>query len=78
MSKVAQQYTYDKLVKMGVNVELNKQVKDYADDTVIFTDGKTIQTKFLIWTAGVTSKVFEGIPKESYGKGKRLLVEEHN
>jgi NADH dehydrogenase len=78
MSKVAQQYTYDTLVKMGVNVELNRQVKDYIDDTVIFADGKTIQTKFLIWTAGVTSKVFQGIPKESYGKGKRLLVDQHN
>ncbi len=78
MSKVSQQYTYDTLVKMGVNVELNKQVKDYVDDTVIFVDGETIQTKFLIWTAGVTSKVFEGIPEESYGKGKRLLVDQHN
>ena len=78
MSKFAQQYTYDTLVKMGVNVELNRQVKDYVDDTVIFADGKTIHTKFLIWTAGVISKVFEGIPKENYGKGKRLLVDQHN
>ena len=78
MSKVAQQYTYDTLVKMGVNVELNMQVKDYVNDTVIFADGTSIPTKFLIWTAGVTSKVFEGIPKESYGKGKRLLVDQHN
>jgi NADH dehydrogenase len=78
MSKVAQQYTYDTLVKMGVNVELNRQVKDYVDDTVIFADGKTIPTKFLIWATGVTSKVFEGMPKDSYGKGKRLLVDQHN
>lgn len=78
MSNVAQQYTYDTLLKMGVNVELNKQVKDYVDDTVFFGDGTTIQTKFLIWTAGVISKVFEGIPKENYGKGQRLLVDEHN
>ncbi len=78
MSKVAQQYTYNTLVKMGVNIELNNQVKDYADDTVIFADGKTIQTKFLIWTAGVIAKVFEGIPIENYGKGKRLLVDQHN
>jgi len=28
--------------------------------------------------AGVTSKVFEGIPKESYGRGRRLLVNEYN
>lgn len=78
MSKEAQQYTYDTLVKMGVEVKLNKLVKDYVDDAVLFADGESIQTKLLFWTAGVTSKVFEGIPKESYGKGRRLLVDEFN
>lgn len=78
MSEVAQKYTYDTLVKMGVQVELNKQVKDYADDTVTFADGETIQTKILIWAAGVTATVFEGIPATSYGRGKRLLVDAYN
>lgn len=78
MSEVAQKYTYDTLVKMGVNVKLNKQVKDYANDTVVFADGETIQTKILIWAAGVTASIFEGIPATSYGKGKRLLVDEFN
>jgi NADH:ubiquinone reductase (H+-translocating) len=32
----------------------------------------------LLWTAGVTSNSFEDIPKESYGKGGRLLVDEYN
>lgn len=74
----AQKYTYDTLEKMGVNVELKKQVKDYANDTVTFSDGETIQTKILIWAAGVTGTVFEGIPATSYSKGKRLSVDEFN
>ena len=78
MSKVAQKYTHDTLVKMGVEVKLNKQVKDYVDDNVIFADGEKIPTKLLLWTAGVTAMNFEGIPTESYGKGKRLLVDEYN
>ena len=78
MSKKAQKYTYRTLVKMGVEVLLNKSVKDYIDDTVIFADGQSIQTKLLLWTAGVTSKTFEGIPIKSYGRGKRLLVNEYN
>jgi NADH dehydrogenase len=78
MSKEAQKYTYDSLVKMGVKVLLNKQVKDYVDDTVIFADGETIQTRILLWTAGVTASVFEGIAKESYGRGRRLVVDEYN
>ncbi|WP_018611191.1 NAD(P)/FAD-dependent oxidoreductase [Segetibacter koreensis] len=78
MSEKAQKYTFDTLVKLGVNVKLNKQVKDYVNDTVIFADGETIQTKILIWAAGVTATVFEGIPATSYGRGKRLLVDEFN
>jgi len=77
MSKEAQQYAYDTLIKMGVEVKLNKLVKDYVDDTVIFADGEKIPTKLLLWTAGVTSKVFDGIEKESYGRGRRLLVDEY-
>jgi NADH:ubiquinone reductase (H+-translocating) len=78
MSKEAQKYAEDSLVKMGVKVILNKNVKDYVDDTVILADGQTIQTKILLWTAGVTSNSFEGMPKESYAKGGRLLVDEYN
>lgn len=78
MSKEAQIYTHDTLVKMGVKVLLNKQVKDYVDDTVIFADGETIQTKILLWTAGVTASLFDGLAKESYGRGRRLLVDEYN
>jgi NADH dehydrogenase len=53
-------------------------VKDYNNDTVYFKDGDTIETETLIWTAGVTARVFEGIPEESYGRGNRLLVNEYN
>ena len=78
MSKETQKYTHDTLVKMGVKVLLNKQVKDYIDDIVIFADGETIQTKILLWTAGVTASVFDGLTKETYGRGRRMLVDEYN
>lgn len=78
MEPKSQQYTYDALIKMGVEVKLNTQVKDYQNDVVTFSNGETIETKTLIWTAGVTSKVFDGIPEESYGRGRRLIVDEYN
>lgn len=78
MSKRSQKYTLETLLKMGVEVKLNKQVKDYLDDTVIFADGETIETKLLFWTAGVTASVFEGIPLTSIGRGRRILVNEFN
>ncbi|MEJ5961979.1 NAD(P)/FAD-dependent oxidoreductase [Pedobacter immunditicola] len=78
MSEKSQQYTHDMLTKLGVKIHLNSLVKDYVDDTVYFADGKVIEASTLIWAAGVTSMVFEGIEKESYGRGKRMLVNEHN
>ncbi|MGQ2984805.1 NAD(P)/FAD-dependent oxidoreductase [Flavobacterium sp.] len=78
MSKDSQQDTLEALTKMGVVVKLNTRVTDFTDDTVHLNTGETIQSKNLIWAAGVSAKVFEGIPTESYGPGRRLLVDEHN
>jgi NADH dehydrogenase len=78
MSEQSQKYAYAMLRKMGVEVRLNTQVKDYVNDTVFFADGKTIETKMMFWTAGVTARIFEGIPRESYGHGNRLVADEYN
>ncbi|MBS1975195.1 MAG: FAD-dependent oxidoreductase, partial [Bacteroidetes bacterium] len=50
----------------------------YLNDTVYLDNGSTIGTKTLIWAAGVTGHVFEGIPNESYGRGKRMIADEFN
>lgn len=78
MSKKSQEYTYNSLIEAGVKIKLNTHVKDYTNDIVIFSHGDSIPTKNLIWAAGVTSKVFEGIPTSCYGRGKRILVNEFN
>lgn len=78
MREKSQNYTYKALKEMGVRVKLEKMVEDYRDDTVYFKDGDTIATETLIWTAGVTARMFEGIPEDSYGRGNRLLVNEYN
>ena len=78
MSKASQEYTYNTLTKMGVIVRLNMQVKDCINDTVIFANGESIETGMLLWAAGVTVIPIEGIPQESYGRGKRIMVDEFN
>ena len=78
MSEQSQKVTYDALTKLGVEIRLNYQVKDYVDDMVLFTNGESISTKSLIWAAGITGKNFEGLPAESYGRGKRMVVDEFN
>ncbi|MCZ8230273.1 NAD(P)/FAD-dependent oxidoreductase [Flavobacterium sp.] len=78
MSVASQQDTLEAVTKLGVVVKLNTRLVDYKDDTVYFADGNTIQTKNLIWAAGVTAREFEGIPAESYGRGKRMLTDTYN
>jgi NADH dehydrogenase len=78
MSEKSQKYTHSTLTKMGVKIQLDSLVKDYVDDTVHFSNGDTIYAKTLIWAAGVTSLVFDGLNKESYGRGKRLIVDQFN
>lgn len=78
MSEKSQQDTAAVLNKLGVTLIMNTHVDDFADDTVVLSDGVKIISKNLIWAAGVTAKTFEGIPAEWYGRGKRLLVDEHN
>ncbi|MGL3000504.1 NAD(P)/FAD-dependent oxidoreductase [Flavobacterium sp. RSSB_23] len=78
MSVASQQDTLEAVTKLGVVVKLNTRVVDYKDDTVYFADGNTIQTKNLIWAAGITAREFEGIPAESYGRGKRILTDAFN
>lgn len=78
MSEASQKDTLKALTELGVEVRLNARVVNYENDIVYFADGETIVTKNLIWAAGVTARAFEGIPTESYGRGKRLLTDAHN
>lgn len=78
MSKQSQEDTLEALTKLGVAVKLNATVTDYVDDIVYFANGETIHTKNLIWAAGITAREFEGIPKESFGRGKRMLTDAFN
>lgn len=78
MSEKSQKDSFNALTRLGVEMKLGMQVKDYVNDTVIFSNGETIETKSLVWAAGVTSTVFEGIPLLCYGRGKRLIVDEYN
>lgn len=78
MSEKSQKYTLKTLNKLGVIVKLNKMVSDYKDDKVFFKDGESIETKTLIWTAGVIAMKLKGISEESYDKGNRLRVDAFN
>jgi len=64
------------LERMGVNVRLNTMVSHYNGTTLRLKTRDSIDTRTVIWTAGVTSEVFPGLKPEWTEKG-RLLVDEH-
>jgi NADH dehydrogenase len=78
MSKTAQQEATKVLNKLGVNIKLKVSVKDYADGKVLLNNGETILTDTLIWTSGVIGKEISGLPADSIGRGKRVLVDQYN
>lgn len=75
MSDKTHRYTHAVLTKMGVDIQLGVQVKDYIDEKVIFGDGTAIETKTLVWAAGIGGTTFEGIPATSYGRGTRIKTD---
>jgi NADH dehydrogenase len=73
-SKLSRHY----LEKMGVEVHTNIRVTGYDGTTATLSDGTSFETKTLIWAAGIKPNVLNGLPKESLGRGGRVLVDREN
>ena len=78
MSERSQTDTHGSLTKMGVEIKLGLHVKDYLDGSVLLDNGETIEARTLVWAAGIVSSTYEGLPEGSYGRGKRLIVDQYN
>jgi NADH:ubiquinone reductase (H+-translocating) len=63
---------------MGVEVKLNTLVESYDGKTVKTKDGTAIETKTLIWAAGVKGNRLAGIPDEYYVANSRIKVNAFN
>jgi NADH dehydrogenase len=78
MSEKSQNEATRVLKNLGVHVINNTAVKDYLNDIVVLSDGRTIPTKVLIWASGVTGREIPGLPAAVIGRGRRVLVDEAN
>ncbi len=78
MSDKSHKDAYDALIKLGVKIKLNTFVKDFYNGQVTLSNGQEIGAKNLIWAAGITGEIFEGVPKSSLGKGNRMITDEYN
>lgn len=72
--KMARKYLED----LGVTVRTETIVDHYDGETVTLKSGETIPSKNLIWAAGIAGVALDGIPKEAYTRGNRLVVNRYN
>lgn len=78
MSSFAQQYSEKYLQKMGVIVKTGAIVKDYDGERVTLNNGEIIPSSNVIWSAGVTGNVIDGIPVDSVLRNGRIKVDRIN
>ncbi|HLZ87005.1 MAG TPA: NAD(P)/FAD-dependent oxidoreductase [Puia sp.] len=72
MSEVSRATSRKYLEQLGVMVRTGTTVEDYDGNTVRLKGGETIVARNLIWAAGVTGNVLEGIPASVMVRGNRL------
>ena len=72
--KVSRKY----LEQMGVIVKTSTVVDNYDGKTVTLKNGESIEAKNVIWAAGITGNIIDGIPTEAYTRGNRLVVNRQN
>lgn len=78
MSQHASEKALYYLGKIGIKVMLNTRVIDFDGNVLTYDDDRKIETKTVIWAAGISAVVPEGLPKELISRGNRVLVDEYN
>jgi len=77
MSESAGQLAYKYLKRFDVNVYISKLVTAYDGKIVSLSDGSKIPSQTLIWAAGVTGNLIEGLGEDSISHN-RIRVDEIN
>lgn len=78
MSEMAQKASKKYLLEMGVTIYCETFVKDYNGSTLTLNTGELINTRTVIWSAGVIGKKIEGFAAETFVAGNRLKVSRFN
>ncbi len=66
------------LKKMGVTIQTNTFVKEYDGEILTLSSNETVKTKNVIWAAGVTGSVIEGLSGYAFTSRGRLKVDRYS
>ncbi len=75
MSVASQQKSKQYLEAMGVKILLQTRVKEYDGQTVLLSNGSSITTNTLIWSAGIKGNVLSGLVNAKLERGNRIRVD---
>lgn len=78
MSDKASEKSIEYLRDMGVEVITEVRVMDYDGNEITLNDGRKLYSRKVIWAAGITGQILDGLPKEAYTKGNRIMVDTYN
>ncbi len=77
MSEESQEKSEQYLKDLGVRFISNDRVTDYDGDRVYLISGNVIPSNNVIWAAGVTGNIIEGLTENSI-KNNRYIVDRYN
>jgi NADH dehydrogenase len=75
MSNKSSEQSATYLEKLGVTVMTNTLLKTFDGEKVTLQNGDTINTKLVIWAAGIKGNVPEGIDATLIARGNRIKVD---
>jgi NADH:ubiquinone reductase (H+-translocating) len=78
MSEDSSARAADYLEEFGVQLIRNKTVRSYDGTIVALSDGSTIETKTVVWAAGIKAASMEGIDPSILLKNNRMQVDAYN
>ncbi len=70
MDEVSSKKALTYLEKLGVHVHLDTRVEKFENNQVILGDGKRVNADTVIWAAGVTGNLINGLPDTSIVRGR--------
>lgn len=78
MSPESSAQAKDYLTQLGVKVILGKTVSSYDGDVLLLSDQTPLESKTVIWAAGVKAASAPGLNNEVYLPNRRLKVDAYN
>lgn len=78
MSELAKKTSRKYLEEMGVHIITETFVKNYDGLTLELSNGNTLQSKTVIWAAGVIGNKIIGLPSTAMKQGNRIAVNRTN